>query len=256
LIGNAIKFTEKGYVAVGVWMELPPTGLSVTLRFSVTDTGMGIAAAHQEIIFEAFSQADGSISRRFGGTGLGLAICTRLAKMMDGKLWVESELGKGSTFYFTACFVNPSLRDAPLVTPKLEQLPPLFQPSLRILLAEDNRVNQLLASRLLEKQGHVVTVVPNGAAALAVLENTVFDLILMDIQMPGIDGLTATTLIRERETISGRHTPILAMTAHAMKGDRERCLAAGMDGYLVKPVQAAELFSAIGAQFRNVNGAG
>jgi len=101
----------------------------------------------------------------------------------------------------------------------------------------------------------VVTVVANGAAALAVLENTVFDLILMDVQMPGIDGLTATTLIRQRETTSGRHTPILAMTAHAMKGDRERCLDAGMDGYLVKPVQAAELFSAIGAQFRNVNGA-
>jgi signal transduction histidine kinase/streptogramin lyase/ActR/RegA family two-component response regulator len=256
LIGNAIKFTEKGYVAVGVWMELPPAGLSVTLRFSITDTGMGIAEAHQEIIFEAFSQADGSISRRFGGTGLGLAICTRLAKMMDGKLWVESELGKGSTFYFTARFVNQPLRDAPAPAPKLEQQTPRFQPSLRILLAEDNRVNQLLASRLLEKQGHVVTVVANGAAALAVLENTVFDLILMDVQMPGIDGLTATTLIRQREATSGRHTPILAMTAHAMKGDRERCLDAGMDGYLVKPVRAAELFSAIDAQFRNVNGAG
>jgi CheY-like chemotaxis protein len=237
-------------------MELPPAGLSVTLRFSITDTGMGIAEAPQEIIFEAFSQADGSISRRFGGTGLGLAICTRLAKMMDGKLWVESELGKGSTFYFTARFVNQPLRDAPAPAPKLEQQTPRFQPSLRILLAEDNRVNQLLASRLLEKQGHVVTVVANGAAALAVLENTVFDLILMDVQMPGIDGLTATTLIRQREATSGRHTPILAMTAHAMKGDRERCLDAGMDGYLVKPVQAAELFSAIDAQFRNVNGAG
>jgi signal transduction histidine kinase/ActR/RegA family two-component response regulator len=250
LIGNAIKFTERGYVAVGVWMEVPPTGLSVTLRFSVTDTGMGIAAAHQEIIFEAFSQADGSISRRFGGTGLGLAICTRLAKMMDGKLWVESELGKGSTFHFTARFVNTSPRDAAASGGNLEQQPP-FQPGLRILLAEDNRVNQLLASRLLERQGHVVTIAGNGAAALALLENAVFDLILMDIQMPDIDGLTATRLIRQREMNSGRHMPILAMTAHAMKGDRERCLDAGMDGYLVKPVRAADLFSAIGAQFRN-----
>ena len=125
LMGNAIKFTEKGYVAVGVWMEVPPTGLSVTLRFSVTDTGMGIAATHQQIIFEAFSQADGSISRRFGGTGLGLAICIRLAKMMDGNLWVESELGKGSTFYFTARFVNPSLREPAAPGPNQEPLVPV-----------------------------------------------------------------------------------------------------------------------------------
>jgi CheY-like chemotaxis protein len=251
LIGNAIKFTERGYVAIGVWMEVHPVGSSVMLRFSVTDTGMGIAEAHQKIIFEAFSQADGSISRRFGGTGLGLAICTRLAKMMDGNLWVESELGKGSTFHFTARFIDPSPQD-----PALSNLEhPKFRHGLRILLAEDNRVNQLLASRLLERQGHLVTVAGNGADALALLDHTVFDIILMDLQMPDIDGVTATTIIRQREMNSGRRTPILAMTAHAMKGDREGCLAAGMDGYLVKPIQAADLFSAIGAQFRHVRGA-
>jgi CheY-like chemotaxis protein len=252
LIGNAIKFTERGYVAIGVWMEAQPVGSSVMLRFSVTDTGIGIAEEHQKIIFEAFGQADGSISRRFGGTGLGLAICTRLAKMMDGSLWVESELGKGSTFHFTARFIDPSPRGSALSN--LEQHPK-FQHSLRILLAEDNRVNQLLASRLLERQGHVVTVAGNGADALALLDHTVFDLILMDLQMPHIDGLTATSIIRQREMNTGRRTPILAMTAHAMKGDRESCLAAGMDGYLVKPIQAADLFSAIGAQFRQVRGA-
>jgi signal transduction histidine kinase/DNA-binding response OmpR family regulator len=389
LIGNAIKFTEHGEVVARVGEESRDDG-RVTLHFVVADTGIGIPKHKQAMIFEAFTQADGSATRRFGGTGLGLAIASQLVEMMGGRIWVESEPGRGSNFHFTArlglaknpreesplpeparlrdlrvlvvddnatnrfilgqflarwgcktgfaesgeaalltlrqaakagepfsviltdaqmpgmdgfalvervrldmelarpiimmltstdqhgdaarCrdmgmaayLVKPiqaeELRDALLAaigSPNLEAATPERlkcpeqaedqkpQGGLRILLAEDNPVNQHLAQRLLQKRGHQVVLVGNGREALAALEMRGFDLILMDVQMPEMDGFEATAAIREKERISGAHIPIVAMTAHAMAGDREKCLAAGMDKYVSKPIRNKELFDAI-----------
>jgi CheY-like chemotaxis protein len=349
----------------------------------VQDTGIGIPLQKQKLIFDAFSQADGSTARKFGGTGLGLTISNRLADIMGGRLWMESEEGRGSAFHFTASFgvvkapesglimapaalagldalvvvanetnrrilqemlTNWGLKPAPAadgaaalecvkhaersfalilsdfdmpgmngyrLVESLRQAsgpaakvimlttagqrgdalrcrefgvsayltkpvgqrelfdcvvrvlgasseggagaaPPIARPAepeprkkLRILLAEDNPVNQMFAERLLEKQGHQVTVTSNGRQALAALDRQDFDIVLMDVQMPEMDGFEATSAIRVKESRTGSHIPIIAMTAHAMTGDRERCLAAGMDGYVAKPIHAKELFSAI-----------
>jgi two-component system sensor histidine kinase/response regulator len=384
LIGNAIKFTEHGEIFVSVALQAEELQ-RVRLQISVTDTGIGIPLDRQAKIFEAFSQADGSTSRRFGGTGLGLTISTRLVELMGGRIWVESEPGKGSTFHFTSSLavqdkvmapptvdaeqlrglpvlivddnltnrkvlegmlsrwgMNPTSVDgAQAAIPTMEgavaaarpfaivivdgQMPGidgfmlvkqiqeraefsgtiilmltsmgkkgdaarcrelgiaayLVKPArqselletlcrvirkspdtesvtlvtrhtlreersrLQILLAEDNLVNQTLAVRLLEKRGYVVTVVGDGHAALAALAKQSYDVVLMDVQMPEMDGFEATAAIRKNEESGARRTPIVAMTAHALKGDRERCLASGMDDYLPKPIRSAELFAAI-----------
>ena len=384
LIGNAIKFTEHGEVVLRVDTE-ECGDAGVRLHFAVSDTGTGIPREKQEVIFDAFTQADSSMTRRYGGTGLGLKIATNLVKMMEGRLWVESDPGQGSTFHFTARFgvqaairrseprkaVNlkgmpvlvvddnstnrrildamlrrwmmiPSLaksgddalvlldenaaigKSFPLIlidaqmpgmdgftlAERIKQNPEsaaatvmmltstgqrgdaarcrelgisayLIKPirqselldailtalgerhagdrprlvtrhllretrqKLRILLAEDNPVNRELAVRLLEKRGHQVIVAQNGMQTIAALETQPFDLVLMDVQMPGMDGFQATAAIREKEKAAGSHLRIIAMTAHAMKGDKERCLAAGMDGYVSKPIEAKELFEMI-----------
>ncbi|HEV2379156.1 MAG TPA: response regulator [Terriglobia bacterium] len=388
LVSNAIKFTESGEVVVNVDTETV-TEDQVRLHFSVRDTGVGIPQDKQKLIFEAFAQADSSTTRRFGGTGLGLAISVRLATMMAGRVWVESESSKGSTFHFIVTVRRSQGVDRPRVLPARENLgnisvlvvddnatnrrilkemlsnwgmvptlagsgaealallaqaseagkpfplvltdsdmpfmdgfgfaeriqnqpsagatimmlssggqrgdaarcrelgvaayltKPISQSelldaimttlgnrtleldrptlitrhslresrrSLRILLAEDNAVNQKLAVRILEKRGHQVEVAANGREALALLEKRSlpgFDLVLMDVQMPEMDGFEATAEIREREKSAKSHVPIVAMTAHAMTGDRERCLAAGMDGYVAKPIQHKELFETI-----------
>jgi len=382
LLGNSLKFTKRGEVNLRVQREAVQEG-SISLRFSVEDTGIGIPSEQQARIFEAFTQVDGSTARRFGGTGLGLTICRQLVQMMGGRIWVESTPGQGSTFHFMASFGvsqavataepleagqlrgmhvlavddnqtnlrilgcllagwgmeprladggaealgalaearqanqsfrlvltdaqmpgmdgfelaneirrNPGLagvsimmltsagrrgdaarcralglegyltkpvgqselRDAILhvLGPRPEAKPALVtrhslreEKCLRILLAEDNAVNQRLAARLLEKQGHHVTVAGNGREALGRLEKGRFDLVLMDVQMPEMDGFETTAAIREREKLTSRHVPIIAMTAHAMQGDRERCLAAGMDGYVSKPIKLQELIGAI-----------
>jgi len=381
LIGNAIKFTEKGEIAVRVE---PESGGEETIRlhFTVKDTGIGIPADKQSLIFEAFAQADSSTTRRFGGTGLGLAICSQLVDLMGGKIWVESELGKGSTFHFVAEFAraDASVRLTAAPVKMLSRLPVLVvddnqtnrrilqemlmrwnmrpatadsahaamaaleagltwkdpfalalldghmpdvdgfmlaekiardprfaamkiilltsaghsddvrraqqlgvsgylvkpikqselfdaiiastseplpkQPrrakkkvvstqSLRVLLAEDNPVNQKLESRLLEKLGHTVTIVDNGKLAVSKSETGEFDLIVMDVQMPEMDGLEATRAIREREKCGGKRLPILALTAHAAAEDCDRCLATGMDGYVSKPIRLAALQESI-----------
>jgi PAS domain S-box-containing protein len=400
LVGNAVKFTEAGEVVVTVQRTEDrgqrtedrgaiPSSLSSVLcplsscllHFAVADTGIGIPADKQGLIFEAFAQAYSSTTRKYGGTGLGLTIASHLVEMMGGRIWVESEVGKGSSFHFTLGFgladrpaeeppadlrglpvlvvddcaasrrglgdvlaewgwrpvlhesAGPALaelrqaaaagepfplllldahmpgmdgfalaeevrRDPVLagtalvmltaagqpgdvvrcrelglgsylmkpVTPAelLDALraalrgpprdarppgpePPPTRRRLRVLLTEDNPVNQKVAVRLLEKQGHAVVVAGNGREALAALGRQAFDLVLMDVQMPEMDGLEATALIRRQEQGSGRHVPVVAMTAHAMKGDRERCLAAGMDGYVAKPVQVEDLFQTIAA---------
>jgi two-component system, sensor histidine kinase and response regulator len=384
LVGNAIKFTDHGEVVLRVQAESRRNG-NAQLRFSVTDTGIGIAPEKQVVIFEAFSQADSSTTRRYGGTGLGLAISAQLVELMGGTIAVESQPGRGSKFHFTASFevqqlgaekqvsrwrtltdlpvlivddnatnrrileevftnwhmrpvavesgasalatlekslhanqpfavvlldghmpdmdgfavaerisqdhryagmklvmltsagqpqdvarchklgisayltkpikqselfdVIVSAISQPLVerlhAPRLRKKSQPAQRGLHVLLAEDNQVNQLVATRIFEKLGHQVTVVSNGREALAAVQSGNFDLVAMDVQMPEMDGLDATSAIRAWEKTTGTHIPIIAMTAHAMKGDRERCLAAGMDAYTSKPIRIRELEQAI-----------
>jgi two-component system sensor histidine kinase/response regulator len=386
LVGNAIKFTDQGEVVLRVEVESQDAD-GTTLHYAVADTGIGIPPEKQKLIFEPFTQADTSTTRKYGGTGLGLSISIRLIEMMGGRVWLDSEAGRGTTFHFTARFGNagagiarpasldPSILDNMRVlvvddnatnrqilettlgywrmkpssaagaehairllneaqaggTPFglmvvdchmpdidgfmlvewIQRLPalnglvivmltsggqrgdalrckelgiaaylikPVLQSDLldalldvlgsqqgvekpaklvtrhtlregraplRILLTEDNVVNQRLASRLLEKEGHVVVVAEDGAKALKACKENTFDLILMDVQMPVMDGIEATAAIRETEQTSGHHIPIIAMTAHAMAGDRQRFLKAGMDGYVSKPIHSRELLEAI-----------
>ena len=252
LVGNAIKFTDRGTIVVDVSIVgapltvADPTGAGVELRLAVTDTGIGISAEKQQLVFEAFSQADNSITRQYGGTGLGLTISSRLVSLMGGRLSVESVVGRGSTFSFTTRFGyrNASSKNPGLV-PRTEGITNRVDRPLRVLLAEDNPVNRVVATRLLEKRGHSVAVAVNGREALDATEHRIFDVVLMDLEMPQMSGLEATAAIRKREQGTGTHLPIIAMTAHAMMGDRERCLAIGMDGYVSKPVRAEELFAAL-----------
>jgi two-component system, sensor histidine kinase and response regulator len=398
LLGNAIKFTAKGEVGLKVQVDAIE-GQACILHFVVFDTGVGVAADKLDLIFDSFSQADASTTREFGGTGLGLTISRRLVEMMGGRIWVESKLGAGSQFHFTArlgtsanhtvvtaspqatlqgvrvlivddnftnrrilqdmverwgmkptsvcdgkqalselsaaqnaeaaydlvltdmhmpamdgfglveqikrtpegptptimmltsgsrkgdlaryrelgiaaCLIKPvrqeELREAVLKLLQAKQQPgpglkpmatrPSFRQErnparrFRILLAEDNRVNQNVATRLLEKRGHHVTLATNGKEALAALAGDSFDLVFMDVQMPEMDGLQATRVIREQEKLTGGHQPIIAMTALAMKGDRERCLAAGTDGYLSKPISAEQLDEALDSYTTGVSG--
>jgi signal transduction histidine kinase/DNA-binding response OmpR family regulator len=245
LLANAIKFTEKGEIVVRVALEREGEHDAV-LSIAVKDTGIGIPKDKQELIFEAFSQADGSTTRKYGGTGLGLAISKRLVEMMGGTIGVESEPGRGATFSFTARFSKPepdhvSVSSVPVEKPRA--VSPLG--SLSVLVAEDNAVNRLLLTRFLESEGHRPTVVTSGKDVLSALAEGPFDVVLMDIQMPEMDGLTTARRIREREREEGGHVPLVAVTAHAMKGDRERCLEAGYDGYLTKPISFPELLTTL-----------
>ncbi len=239
LLGNGIKFTHAGSVSLRV--EAGGPGVAPALHFSVRDTGIGIAADKQQMIFESFTQADGSTTRKYGGTGLGLAISQRLVGMMGGRIWVDSVPGEGSTFHFTARFGVPAQnsdvrRSAGAPRADASAAAPVRVRPLRVLLAEDNAVNRLLAVKLLEKDGHTVATVSDGREALARLAVETFDVVLMDVQMPEMNGFETTAAIRDGETGTPRHQFIVAMTAHALKGDRERCLAAGMDRYLSKPI--------------------
>jgi PAS domain S-box-containing protein len=246
LVSNAIKFTHAGSVTLSVETESFSEN-EVTLHFTVTDTGIGIPPEKQKLIFDPFTQADSSTTRRYGGTGLGLSICSKLTAMMEGRIRVESEVGRGSAFHFTARFrPGTAVMDSPREAVSQRATPPRAV-GLRILLAEDNEINQEVAVALLQKHGHSVTVAENGLKAISAWEKKEFDLILMDVQMPEMGGFEATAAIREREAQQGLRIPIFALTAHAMKGDRERCLAAGMDGYLTKPIQMREFLAAIEA---------
>jgi two-component system, sensor histidine kinase and response regulator len=246
LIGNAVKFTEQGEVVVKVEAS-PATATRAMVHFAVRDTGIGIPEEKKQLIFEPFSQADGSMTRKFGGTGLGLSISARLVGLMGGRIWLESEIGRGSTFHFTMQLGLQQLDGTNIQANAGSAPAPVPQPTvrLRILLAEDNSVNQLLATRLLQKQGHEVVLAEDGIKAIAAFQRERFDLILMDVQMPELDGLQATLKIRHQEAASGGHVPIIAMTAHALKGNRERCLDSGMDDYVSKPINRAELYRVI-----------
>ena len=240
LIGNAVKFTNHGSVRVNVTIE-SRLKAEVLLRFSVKDTGIGLDPSAKDLVFDAFRQADGSTTRKHGGTGLGLAICRRLVRMMDGRIWVESELGKGCEFLFTARFGVAEKRHRDTPGQSFRHSTEIHQAA-RILLAEDNPVNQRVAMRLLEKRGYEVVTVTNGKQAVEAVRRERFDAVLMDVQMPEMDGIEATIAIRAEENSSGPHIPILALTAHAMKGDAERCAAAGMDAHIPKPIQADDFY--------------
>ena len=247
IVGNAIKFTERGEVVINVGTERSGEQ-AVLIHFTVTDTGIGVPAEKQRMIFEAFAQADGSTTRKYGGTGLGLTIAAQLVELMGGAIWVESLEGQGSTFHLTVRF---GLRQQSAEEPGAERVTPAVlrdgtaRRALHVLVAEDCAANQTLAVGLLEKRGHTAVVAPDGRAALTAFDLARFDVVLMDVQMPEMNGFEVTAAIRERERLTGGHTPIIAMTAYAIRGDRERCLAAGMDRYLAKPIAAARLFEVI-----------
>jgi PAS domain S-box-containing protein len=247
LIGNAIKFTETGSIRVTVDGE-PAADDRFTLRFAVTDTGIGISADKTAYIFNPFAQEDASITRKFGGTGLGLSICQRLVALMGGSIAVDSEPGRGSTFRFSALLGMPPAASAarPVAT---GPAPATGTPDrLTVLLAEDNPVNQKLAQVLLGRMGYEVSVAVNGQLALERFMTGTFDAVLMDIQMPVMDGLEATRRIREWEQAQGRpRTPIIAMTANAMPRDRDTCLQAGMDEHITKPISRQELQTVLSA---------
>ena len=265
LVSNAVKFTDHGDVTVSVAFaeggapdpaSRPSPPAIAQLLFTVADTGIGISKEKQRSIFQAFTQADASITRQYGGTGLGLAISNQLATMMGGRLWVESEPGHGSRFYFSVALAvdpAPAPDGARAIDPGAESKPLRFGPPLRVLVAEDNAVNRELITTVLRKMGHTVEVATNGYQALGALDRQAFDVVFMDVQMPDLDGIKATREIRRREQERARadrsapapHLPIIALTAHALKGDRENCLAAGMDDYLSKPVRRADLLGAI-----------
>jgi PAS domain S-box-containing protein len=245
LLSNALKFTEQGAVRLRVTPE-QRTERGVLLHFTVSDTGIGIPPEKQQAIFEPFTQADGSTTRKYGGTGLGLAITRRIVEAHGGRLWVESELGQGSVFHFTAELAiadpaAPAPHHGASALSTLTDAPRLSTP-VHLLVAEDTRLNQQVITHMIEKRGWTLEIVENGLDAVERSAAGGFDVILMDVQMPEMDGLSATALIRQREQLTGDHVPIVALTAYAMHGDEDRCLAAGMDAYLPKPLRAAELY--------------
>ncbi len=245
LAGNAVKFTEAGEVTVDAAIE-GETGESVCVRITVRDTGIGIDAKAQEQLFSPFVQGDSSRTRKYGGTGLGLAISRQLVHLMGGEIGVNSDPGSGSEFWFTAVFrksSEPALRDLACPDCVRKRSPGRIG---RILVAEDNETNQKIVTRLLEKAGHKVEVVSNGRLAVERASGGAYDIVLMDVQMPDMDGLRAAAKIR---TLPGAaaQVPILAMTANAMTGDRERCLDAGMNGYLSKPFNPEEMLAMVEA---------
>jgi PAS domain S-box-containing protein len=252
LVGNAVKFTERGEICLQTSL-LEQTETDFLLRFSVRDTGIGISPEQQQRLFQKFTQADASTTRRYGGTGLGLAIAKDLAELMGGKIGVNSELGVGSEFWFTVRLDRQSTRDLPAGAAFSAGFSPTALPAIRsrgarILVVEDNAVNQDVALGILRKLGLRADAVGDGAEAVELLKTLPYDLVLMDMQMPGIDGLEATRIIRNPQSAVLNHqVPVIAMTANAMRGDRERCLEAGMNGYVSKPVSPQALVEALNA---------
>ena len=246
LVDNAIKFTKQGGIAIRIETDRR-TAEDICVHFAVEDSGIGIPEDKQQLIFEAFSQADNSTTRKYGGTGLGLSISSRLVAMMGGKIWVESEANEGSIFHFTARF-SLQKQKAGRINRRMNRSASATygdrdrRRKLHVLLVEDNPINQLLAQRLIEKRGDTLVIASCGRDALALLEAQPFDLILMDIQMPEMSGIEVTAAIREKEKGTGRHIPIIATTASAMKEDKDRCLEVGMDAYLAKPIDKNALF--------------
>ena len=257
---NAVKFTDKGEIVIRVTLESEDKR-SAMIRFAISDTGIGIPANRQDILFSPFTQVDGSTTRRYGGTGLGLAISKHLAELMGGKIGLESESGKGSTFWFTAVFekrpAESGSQDVGLAEIRSEEAlersvaePAISEndrSKIRVLLAEDNIVNQKVTQAMLKKMGLQVDVVANGQQAINALQSVHYDLVLMDCQMPEMDGLEATRCVRQQESKAlNPRIPIIALTAATMQGDREKCIQAGMDDFIAKPFLQRELTKMLG----------
>jgi hypothetical protein len=242
LLSNAVKFTATGVITVEV-ATTPTPGDGTLVRVAVADTGIGVDSERLAGMFEPFTQADVSTTRLYGGTGLGLAIAREIIELMGGTISAESTPGRGSTFWFEVELEGASSSPPASVADRADETAVWSTPPL-VLVAEDSQINQIVATRVLERCGCRVTVVGDGIEALAALTSQHFDAVLMDCQMPSMDGYNATAELRRRER-GGRRTPVIAMTAHAMTGDRERCLNAGMDDYISKPVRHADLAQAL-----------
>ena len=256
LLGNAVKFTEGGEIRVNVSLERDESELGqtarerneVVLRCAVHDTGIGISPEQRARIFQPFGQAETSTARTFGGTGLGLSICKQLVELMGGRIWVESELGRGSSFYFTAALIVQTSTNANVPVPVRKRdrssrsrlVKTDYATDLRILLAEDNHINQLVAERFLGHLGYRVDVVSDGEQAVTAMEKNSYDLIFMDIQMPMMSGLAATRAIRD-QVLQSRQPIIIAMTGAALPDEIEACMDAGMDDVLIKPLSMDSL---------------
>jgi PAS domain S-box-containing protein len=248
LVNNAVKFTHQGKVEVHLKVDAL-SDKDCVVKFEVIDQGIGIPPKNLATIFDVFTEAHNTTARRYGGTGLGLAICKKLVEMMRGQLWVDSVEGKGSIFHFTIIFgykaqAMSKFKEAASTPGGGDSLPEECK-NLRILVAEDNPINQKITVKVLEKFGWASTAVVNGQEVLDILEKQSFDVILMDDQMPILDGVAATKVIRREEKQTGLHVPIIAMTANAMAGDRERYLECGMDGYVSKPIDRSLLYNEI-----------
>lgn len=253
LLGNAIKFTDQGEVALEVFNSDEPD----VLKFCVKDTGIGIPVDKQQVIFDSFSQVETSVARKFGGTGLGLTICKRLVELMDGRIWIESEEGKGTRFFFTARFpetdqipesaINCSRSFKSVKEPEAINLPPIH-----ILMAEDIASNQKVVKLFLKSTPVTLDIAENGRTAVEKFTSNPYDLVLMDIEMPEMDGISATQAIRKLEQENGRKKiPVIALTSHAFREHQEKCFSAGCDGYLTKPIQKCELIEKI-SQYKNI----
>ncbi|MDO3380100.1 CheR family methyltransferase [Geoalkalibacter halelectricus] len=252
LLSNAVKFTQTGRIDLSICLKkdekIAPG--SAMLLFSVRDSGIGIPAEKQSLLFQSFSQIDGSATRRYGGTGLGLAICQRIVCQMGGEIWVESEEGRGSEFFFSIP-ARPFLEPELVPVPKTRRAPPTetyakpLNRTARILVAEDEAMIRHLVATVLKRKGWEVVTATDGAEAMERLENDSFDLVLMDIQMPQLDGMQVTRILRQKEVEIGRRTPVIALTAHAGEDDRRRFLRAGMDGRITKPIQIGEFLQTI-----------
>jgi len=246
LISNAIKFTDRGEIWISVSMQMI-SDVEIQIQIQVQDEGIGIAREDIDKLFKSFSQLDNSFSKRYGGTGLGLSISRKLVEMMQGKIWVESELGRGSTFHFTVVMALPESdgQHKSSDSHRFKENPPPSYVKVKILLAEDDIVSQTLMKGMLRAKGYEVCIANDGLEVLDYLAREKFDIILMDINMPKMDGVEATVQIRTKEKNTGVHIPIIALTAHALSGDRERFLAVGMDHYLSKPIEMNDLYAAI-----------
>ena len=256
LMGNAVKFTNEGQIDISIRKIEERSNRKIKLEFVVKDTGIGIPPDKTDVLFKSFSQVDNSNTRKYGGTGLGLTISKSLVELMAGEIWVESREGEGSSFYFTCILEMAGVEKGPTEPSEEKQVEYQKENELRLLLTEDDAVSRMVVEQFARRKGWKVTLAENGKEAVDMFQRMSFDAILMDVQMPVIDGYSATGIIRQKETLINRRTPIIGMTAYALKGDKGKCLEAGMDDYISKPVNIDEFYATVELWTRNNKKAG